>query len=262
MKWKTRITALAPISHNDEMSLSTTTPFRRIKVDVNGKIEHIPVYTGNAWRGILRRHAAADFVETLEIEKLTQRQYHILFTGGMLDQGAAGDIDLEFKRRLRAMIPFMSVFGGATGNTVIQGKLIIGMLFPIAKETTQFTGIASERSVFEFMDTIFYTHRDDREIEAEINETVQMKYEIEVLVPGTVLVGEIVLQTDDEIEISAFSAALRKWLKDPYLGGRSAIGHGRVKVDLEPRDIPSSKPYHDYLQKHKTEILQFLEDLG
>lgn len=262
MKWEAKITALAPISHNDEASLSTTTPFRRIKVDVDGKIEHIPVYTGNAWRGILRRHAAADFVKTLEIDKLTQKQYHILFTGGMLDQGSSGDIDLEFKRKLREMIPFMSVFGGATGNTVIQGKLIVGMLFPIAMETSQFTGIDSDRSIFEFLDTIFYTHRDDREIEAEVNETVQMKYEIEVLVPGTVLVGEIILQTDDEIEKSAFGAALRSWLRDPYLGGRSAVGHGKIKVEFDPADIPDPKPYHEYLQEHKKEILQFLEVLG
>lgn len=262
MKWQVEFTALGPISHNDEASLSTTTPFRRIKVDVNGSIEHIPVYTGNAWRGILRRNAAMDFVQVLGLEKLTQRQYHILFTGGMLDQGSSGDIDLEFKRKLREMIPFMSVFGGATGNTVIQGKLIVGMLFPVAKETAQFTGIDSDRSIFEFLDTIFYTHRDDREIEAEVNETVQMKYEIEVLVPGTVLVSEIILQTEHEIEVSAFGAALKRWLKDPYLGGRSAIGHGKVKVKFDPPDIPDAEPYHEYLKSRKKEILQFLEVLG
>lgn len=258
-KWSVKMTVKSPISHNDEVSLSTTTPFRRIRMVHENKVMDVPVYTGNAWRGLLRRAAAKDFVEKLELQNLTPDLYHILFAGGFLAKGAAGDIDVGFKKAIRKYIPYLSVFGGATGNTIIEGRLSVGILMPVAKETAVYTGIESDHSVYEYLDVIFYTHRDDFEESDIANDTVQMKYETEVLIPGTVLVSQLILDSDNEVELGALGAALEAWLGTSILGGRNAVGHGKVEAEFIPK-IPNPKSYHEYLQRNKEEIIDFLKE--
>lgn len=258
-RWNVKMLVKAPISHNDEVSLSTTTPFRRIKMIYDGKPVEVPVYTGNAWRGLLRRAAALDFCETLDLGKLSPDLYHILFVGGFLSKGSAGDIDLGFKRAVRKFIPYMSIFGAATGNTIIQGRLSVGILMPVSKETEQYTGVSCNRSVYEFLDQIFYTHRDDLETDDVPNDTIQMKYEVETLIPGTELVSQLILDSGVDIEISALGAAIERWKEKSVLGGSNSKGHGFVEAFFD-QDIPDPKPYHDYLLEKKDEIVAFLKE--
>lgn len=258
-RWNVKMLVKAPISHNDEVSLSTTTPFRRIKMICEGKLVEVPVYTGNAWRGLLRRSAALDYCETLNLSKLSPDLYHILFAGGFLSKGSAGDIDIGFKRAVRNFIPHLSVFGGATGNTIIQGRLSVGILLPVSKETEQYTGIPSNSSVYEFLDQIFYTHKDDFEMDDIPNDSIQMKYEIETLIPGTELVTQLILDSKVDIEISALGAAIEKWKEKSVLGGSNSKGHGFVEAFFD-QEIPDPKLYHDYLLEKKDEIIAFLTE--
>ena len=258
-KWFVKFKAKSPITHNDEVSLSTTTMFRRIKMAYNDRIIEVPVYTGNAWRGLLRRAAAHHFVKTIGLENISPDLYHILYDGGFLSKGASGNINIGVRRKIRQFIPYLSVFGGATGDLIIEGRLSVGILFPIGQETEPYTGVKSSHSVFEFLDTIFYTHRDDYEKDEE-GDTVQMKYEVECLIPGTQLVSTIVLRSDQELEISAFGTAIHEWMKRGYIGGKNATGHG--VVDFEMDGIPSPRAYEGYLHDRADEIRKFVESLG
>ena len=254
-KYNVSMILQSPLSHNDEQALSTTTPFRKMKIMVDGDPMDVPVYTGNAFRGVLRREAAKDFIEKLGIKELSDRQYHILYAGGMLDKGATGDVMIAQRREYRKYIPYISLFGGSIGSAVIEGRLEIGMLYPICRETVKYTGIERDKSCYELLQPIFYTHRDDRE-DLE-DPTIQMKYEVECLIPGTELKTNIIVKSDTELELSVFGATLRRWLKLPMIGGKSAVGHGLVDARIQP-ELPAPELYYDYLAEHKEDILKFV----
>ncbi len=254
-KYNVSMILQSPLSHNDEQALSTTTPFRKMKIMVDGDPMDVPVYTGNAFRGVLRREAAKDFIEKLGIKELSDRQYHILYAGGMLEKGASGDVLVAQRREYRKFIPYISLFGGSVGNAVIEGRLEVGMLYPICKETAKYTGVESDKSCYELLQPIFYTHRDDRE-DLE-DQTIQMKYEVECLIPGTELKTNIIVKVDTGIELSVFGATMRRWLKMPMIGGKNAVGHGLMDAHIQP-ELPEAKPYYDYLEEHKDEILKFI----
>ena len=109
-KYNVSMILQSPLSHNDEQALSTTTPFRKMKIMVDGDPMDVPVYTGNAFRGVLRREAAKDFIEKLGIKELSDRQYHILYAGGMLEKGASGDVLVAQRREYRKFIPYICDF--------------------------------------------------------------------------------------------------------------------------------------------------------
>ena len=84
-----------------------------------------------------------------------------------------------------------------------------------------------------------------------------MKYEVECLIPGTELKTNIIVKVDTGIELSVFGATMRRWLKMPMIGGKNAVGHGLMDAHIQP-ELPEAKPYYDYLEEHKDEILKFI----
>lgn len=254
------------ISHGDEENLSTITPFRRQKVMYEGDLIEIPIVTGNSVRGKLRRIASKRLLDILNVKSLSPKLYHVLFTGGALTD-AEEVVDVGFIKKTRRLLPCLSLFGAAVGNVIISGRISVGFVFPIGKETEKFTGEKSEHSVFEFLELVFYTRKEDYEHEessTEISETAQMKYEIETLVPGTRFKQYIVLATNDEIELACFRDTWEQFAKDPRLGGQSRVGHGRVTIEHVTNldSLPSSEKYLEYVQKNAQEIKEFLNALG
>lgn len=256
------ITILSPLAHNSDESAGTDTKFRRMSIFCEKKRMEIPVYSGNAFRGIFRRLAARQFCDRLGFEKLSDKLYYCFFTGGSLQKGAAQNhIDIGKKRKLREKIPFLSLLGSAVSNQIIPGKLQVDMGVPIAKETTDMTGIISDLTIWEMTDEIFYTRRDDLEDrQDEQKQAQQMKYNIEVLVPGVVMTHGFVLSCVNEIEAGCFTHAIQKMQDVGILGGKSGTGHGRVKLEYEP-EWPDEKPYLDFLGKEKTKIVEYVRGL-
>jgi len=263
--WRGTITLLSPLSHNDDVALGTDAKFRRLKVLSGGRSEQVPVYSGNAYRGILRRLIARDFLNLLDIEKIPDALYYCLFCGGSLQKGSTQDkLDIGGKRKLRAMVPFLSLFGTAYVNQVLPGKLNVGMAVPVARETAGLTCVASELSVWDLLEEVFYTRRDDLEDKAERgddDQATQMKYSVECLSPGTLLVHEFVIEDASEVEASCFGHLMKRFEAEPILGGRSAIGHGKVQLAYEPA-WPDPAPYLAYVEERHKEMRQFVEGMG
>jgi hypothetical protein len=263
--WRGQITLLAPLSHNDDVSLGTDTKFRRLTMLVDGRPEKVPVYSGNAYRGILRRLAARDYLDRLGIEKVPDALYYCLFCGGSLQKGSTQDkLDIGGKRKLRAMVPFLSLFGTAYANQIMPGKLNVGMAVPVARETAAVTGRESTLSVWDILSEVFYTRRDDLEDKAEREEgdqATQMKYSVECLTPGTVLIHEFVVEDATEVEVGCFGHLMRLFEAVGILGGRGAIGHGKVELAYEPA-WPDPAPYLDYIAERHEEMKQFVGGMG
>jgi hypothetical protein len=260
------ITCLSPLSHNSDEAVGTDTKFRRTKLQTPSGPQLIPVYSGNAFRGKLRRIAALDFLERIGItldgdNKISDRLYFTMFSGGSLQKGSSsgGKLDIGFKRELREHIPFLSLFGTAVSNQMIQGKLSVGIAVPVAVEICP---NESDRSVWDLVEEIFYTRRDDLENPETPNndDPQQMKYSGECLSAGTTLKHEFLLNNANDVETSCFGAIMQRFLENPVLGGRSGIGHGKVKLDYKPK-WPDGSIYDKHIKTHSEKIYSYMRDV-
>ena len=142
------VTALSSISHigpDVGAGQGVTSYLRREKfVQPDGTVEEIPVISGNGMRGLLRDlgmwHMCGALgygvnSETGEVEGLSLPAFHFLFSGGTLTKTEGRGLDIAVARRIKEMIPLVGLFGGAVGNQIIEGKLKIGKLIPICRET-------------------------------------------------------------------------------------------------------------------------------
>jgi hypothetical protein len=225
------------------------------------QFDDVPFISGNAIGGTLRRLAIRDFFqrigynsETMGVDKTI---YHELMTGGNISE-STGTLNLDKKEKIINLCPPVGVLGSALGNMTTTSFIKIGSLRPECAEL----GFTDSPSYWELLGNNFGTRNDTSKTELEIfinddsnnRNADQMIYYTEVLNAGTVLRGDMVLATDNEILVSCFWHMLLLWKQFGYIAGRSARGYGRVEVDFEVPEN-SNALYLEHLNKIKTEAL-------
>ncbi len=261
------IVSQEPISHIGE-TLSTIAQFKREKTLFRGKIVEIPVISGNALRGIMRRRGSFRLLEIIGVRKadLGEDVQHALFSGGMLKKGAGGGtIDMNFIKELRTMLPMMSVWGTTIGQQMIGGKLDVGQMIPISCQTAVRTGIESNISIHSLLDEVAHTRRDDMEDKPKGNDKdsqkQQMRYQTEVLAAGTQFSHYFTLKDCNEIERGAFMSTLYQFMQYPKIGGMSGRGFGMIKMDYVV-DGAAVEKYETWIGENAEQIKAYLAKLG
>lgn len=238
-----KITAIyktkSPLSHIKE-SVSNFSSFNQIKIfDDNNELIEIPVISGNSVRGALR-NAGSEYLLTLLNKKVSKPVFHLLFSGGAISSSINNDVDKA--KEIRSEHPFVSLFGGAVCDMMLSGKMSIGNLYPIVKETKNITKIDSNISYKRLLSEIQSVKTDDSKDDIKYDKYIkeeysedskqQMIYETEYLTIGTQLYQEIILkQHCSELEIGAFIASLWNWLSnEAVLGGKSNVGFGAFEA--------------------------------
>lgn len=270
--------ALSSISHNGGQSFGINSKLRREKfVQPDGSVEEIPVLSGNGLRGMLRDRGMLHMCRALgygvqsesgAVSGLSLGAFHFLFSGGSLS-GGGKSINEEEARRLRALIPLASVFGGAVAGSgrILNGKLKMGKAIPICRETQHLLPARfqsdSARSIWDYTQEEMYTRKDDEKSE-KLRETIapgvrlqidqardakekrpanevqedtgshqQMRYYVETLAAGTPLYWRITLEDVTDLEWEAFMAAMVEFSRLPYVGGKSNVGLGEVAIKFD-----------------------------
>lgn len=297
------VTALTSIMHNGGEQNGIATQLRREKfVQADGKVERVPVVSGNAIRGILRDTGMADMVRRLGYgaeSGLTLNAFYFLFSGGALSSTGENGLNVGHFRKMKELIPLIGLFGGAIGDAIMPGKLKIGKLIPICAETAHVLPEAvrpeEPQTIWEYCQTEMYTRKDDekndkiRELIApeerklleggtakqdltKASTAQQMMYRVETLAAGTRFYWKIILDDPTDVEFEAFINTLLVFSKSPYLGGRSAVGHGEVALKMNnwvridsriaPQtsavDVPLGQKYYQHLEERGGEIREFL----
>jgi len=268
-----QIKLLSQLVHHGDEKTGSTPVLRTITIWSESMQKHvrIPLVSGNAIRGMLRRRLMRDMLDRLGFEQdITPKLHHALFAGGLLESTdeTTGEVDIAFRKLVRDTIPPIALFGTAIGNQMIQGCLLVAHGVPVARETAYMAeaGFAlvepdDERwkyPVRTFTDIDFHTRRDDLRTERDEDEqAVQMKVEFEVLIPGTLLMHGFELKYATDIEKSCFGHMLNLWEELPVLAGKSATGYGRVAFQYEP--WPDASLYLSYVQEHGKEMRDVLE---
>lgn len=228
---KIRYKLRSPASHIGETA-STGSYFQTIKTS-SGRL---PIITGNSVRGTLRDCGAKQLLDQLGVA-VEKEVFHILFSGGNLN--GTVKMDVGKAKNVRAHLPMVSIFGGGLGDMILAGKMAVGNLYPICKESEGITGEYSDISWKNLIEEIEYTRTDDEkadeltryisnpEAEKAAKASTQMRYSVQYLAADAELVQEIVLYDNvTELEEGALLAAFAIWFACPKLGGMANKGFG------------------------------------
>jgi hypothetical protein len=121
------IEALTPICHSSG-NMGNESLFMTAKVadpdNPSALPEDVPCITGNSMRHALRESLAWLTLRLLnmEIGGLSVAAQHFLFSGGSLGKQAAS-LDVDGYRHLTELFPYVSIFGGGLGTSLLTGKL-------------------------------------------------------------------------------------------------------------------------------------------
>lgn len=262
--------ARSPISHGSDEDFGMEQRLRTIEMTVreNGDVYHedIPVVSGNSLRGQLRDLLAEDFLTAISEDdnpvEVGDSLSNAFWAGGSLERGAGpGKLNRRMVNGIREHVPPLSLLGTALADQMIEGKLNMGMLTPIALETAAYTGRESEHSVFEFVDETFYTRQDDRVGGKQEGEnTQQMRYVVQILTPGTRFDHWMALESASDVERACLGRAFDLFTESPHVGGQKAVGHGLVDFEYDD-DLPDAEPYLEFVEDNREDIRTFVEDL-
>lgn len=265
-----RYEAQTPISHGSDGDFGMEQRLRTIEMTVRdeGDVYHedIPVISGNSLRGQLRDLLAEDFLTALTGTdvplEIGDSLSNAFWAGGSLERGSgAGKLNRRMINGIREHIPPLSLLGTALADQLISGRLNMGMLTPIALETSAYTGRESEHSVFEFVDETFYTRQDDRVGGKQEDEsTQQMRYVVQILTPGTRFDHWMALEGASDIERACLGRAFELFAESPHIGGQKAVGHGLVDYEYENR-LPNPDPYLEFVEDNREDIHEFVDKL-
>lgn len=271
-----RLKALTPVFHGGNEKTGSTLLLNRMRFIVDGKPTDIPVISGNSVRGRLRRLLGADFLKKAGYQlDLTntkhQKLYHTIFSGGVLssptEESESGEIDLTLKNKIVSYILPIRLFGASYSNQMIEGRILVGHLLPICRELSSYIDVKTDISFYQLIGHVFQTRRDELRVKPpeEDKQAVQMLVEYEVFSAGTEFYHEIVLETTDEwylLDLSTTTRALNLWAQSPYIGGKSAIGFGKLMIKYDLPQESSEEHYHTFIEKNRDKIHEALNELA
>ena len=263
------LTALTTIHSGGDLKTGVASMMRAIDFIVDGDAKPIQIIDGNSIRGNLRRLLLNDFFAQVEYTIKTPRLFYML-SGGALEEVSSqdsGTMNLQLRREIRAMIPPLSLLGCSMGNQAFAGKLVVAKALPVCREMNDFIPLQSKISLGTYITGSFNTRRAEREIPESVQAnqrseepTIQMKVNLQCFAPGTKFYHKFMLLDTTPIEKSCFARMVELWRERPFVGGKSAVGYGEIKIDY-PKLTLTSETYLTWLQENKAEIVKVLEKL-
>lgn len=293
--WTGQLTALSSIAHGGEHK-GTVTTMRRERILREGTPIYVPILSGNGIRGRLRRVAEELYRETMGYEgQLDPNVAHVLRSGGSLVKRAGSKpLTGTRLRTARELVPPLAIFGGVVGRS-IEGALQVGKAVPHLEETEHLTGHPGP-SMFSTLQLETYTRAPragapslealgptdtttmpmtpdgdvDRDAllsmtKAEARDDLdgQMVFRLETLPAGTTLSTWLRLAHVTPMHLSFFVDVLASFSTHARVGGRAALGHGLVDVDLTPdTDLEDLPDWRTPLLERRDEVMTALSTLA
>jgi hypothetical protein len=278
ISWAATITAASSIAHGGETRGTITMLRRELVVQPDGRAVDVPVISGNAFRGRLRRIGEELTRDILQYEGLLPLPaVHALRSGGSLAKASGEPLSGQRLCHLRGLVPQIGVFGGAASGRIIDGCLQVGKVLPHVAECAHLIPAArGGPAVFNAVQIETYIRRDDSDThgtaaalpgpaaEPAAGGGVQMLYHVETFPAGTVFSSWLQLTRATPLEAAFFTDVLRAFAEDGRLGGRSATGHGKIICNLQVTSRAGTAEPADWrahLTAHRAEALAALQAL-
>ncbi|HEX6939809.1 MAG TPA: hypothetical protein VF158_10395 [Longimicrobiales bacterium] len=243
----------APLHHGafDAGDTGNAVLFRRMPLAPDPTVT-VPAFSGNALRGALRRVVMRDLLDRCDLALgvlppiAWDRLYAALANGGHLDS-AETRVDPEAMRALRDAVPALSVLGAALYSYLLPGRVSIGWLWPVCRETVdsglvewpeeaaEVVALAGAEELVTEVSLVRHVDRDQQD--PARSGVTPMPVTVEALIPGTVLMGSVVaMRLLTPVELGVIGWGLDQLTT---LGAKGAAGFGRVTIRHE---IPAA-PY-------------------
>lgn len=285
--WAGTLTALSSIAHAGQTRGTITLLRREMVTTPSGDLVFVPIISGNTLRGRLRRVGEELLRDTLNYEGLLHpAAAHTLRGGGALAKTGHEPLSGARLQELRNLVPQIGVFGGAGGGTIINGALDVGKVVPHVEETARITGVNTARSAFTATQLEPYTRQSDADchdftdvVTSEVTLGFdqagrpipkscggnQMLFHVETFPAGTVFSTWLKLRRPSPLEAAFLADVLDTFRADGRLGGRVGIGHGQVRVDLDPDIDADPREHIDWraiVTTNRAQLLAALEALA
>lgn len=277
--WAGTITAASSVAHGGETRGTITLLRRELIVQPDGAAVYIPVISGNAFRGRLRRIGEELTRDILRYEgQLPLPAAHALRGGGSLAKTSAEPLSGQRLYQLRSLVPQIGVFGCAAGGRIIDGCLQVGKVLPHVAECAHLIPAArGSRPAFSATQIETYVRQDDGDSHACADvmtadgpqpgggaHGLLLMYGIETFPAGTTFSSWLQLTRATPLEAAFFTDVLGAFAEDGRLGGRAATGHGKIICSLQVISRTGTAEPADWrahLIAHRAEALAALQAL-
>lgn len=239
--------AQTALSHTGQ-SLGTISYLRREKFLTPQGVTEIPIISGNSIRGALRDKAANQYTQWLGNPYLPLPVNQLLFSGGAITKAKGDPLSGEELRKVREACPPLALFGGSIAGRVLSGRVSVGRMIPICKETLRYlphdTKLPDEvPELWDITTVAEYSRFPDADESSENGGT--MRYGIEQFVPGTAFSWWVETTTYNKAESSLIALLISQILTGKTLiGGKKGQGYGRVTSVGNPVD--NTPPSHEW----------------
>lgn len=267
MHYRGTLTAISEIHHGGDEQTGNVRLLRTVKIwdPSQGRMTRLPVISGNAIRGVLRRKLMHDLLERIDYGATSGKLHHALHTGGLLEStgDVSGALDLPARRKLSSTIPPLALLGTAVLNDMIPGQLICDFARPLCRETAWSLGKMGyddprlHESARSFRDFTFTTRRDDLR---EGEEAHQMIVTFEYFASGTAFAHSFHLKHPTPLLEATLGTMIRLWQDDPIIGGKASGGFGQLDIAYD--NTPDTLTYDTYVDAYSDEIRNTLDDLA
>jgi len=252
------VLARSSIVHREDYSAVGTDNFalfRREKIiTLTGEVIQVPIVSGSSFRGILRRIGESLTAGVLDYEDTARPipAAHLLTNGGRLAKSARPLTD-EQERRLKALLPQIAVFGGATSGRIMSGLLTVGKVLPEITELAHILprpprtttlpavlGVADES--FSHLSDHRATTAQPPTADRDENSSPLGRFGVETLPAGTRLQTWVRLTNATMLQAAFLRDVLADFATHGHLGGRVAAGHGQITATLTATALRGQLP--------------------
>lgn len=253
------VTCRAPLAHGSfGGDTGNATGFRRMSVVGADGMPSVPVVSGNAFRGAMRRVVMRTLLDGAKLtrESVTEshgpavwdRLYAAVVNGGHLESSETR-VSPDEIRELRRALPPLSLFGSALYSWLLPGHMDVGILWPRCRETSEgrLTTTYSDVMAEDLVEEVSYVrHIEREEQDPDVSGVTPMPTTIEVLKTGTVLESIV------SFAAHASPAERGAWIHGAMtlgkLGGKGSSGHGRVDVEIQGAAQEDIDAYGTWMQ--------------
>lgn len=245
----------SPMSHGDPALTIDTGNFRAFRRQMVLGVGQVPVLSGNAIRGVLRRALMRHFLEAAGMTPAAyecaaghwDRIYAALCNGGTL-VGSEKAVNTKQLRDLRAAVPPLSLLGSALYTYMLPGMISMLDAYPQCRELAAagFTG-PSDLSIADLCGDRHQVRHVSAEVDRAATGITPMPYSFEVIYPGVVLQGGVIIDRQaSQIERDCLAYGLSLIHQ---LGGATAKGMGMVEI-VVPEPIGDAASYAAWVSEY------------
>lgn len=281
-QFRTVWTATSALHHGSDEKHGNVSLFRREQsIDVLAdKLCLVPFLSGNSVRGLWRDMFFARLLELvgdIKFSDLPPQRAHALLSGGSIEAGSdTGKVDVELRRRARAICPAWDLIAGCIDGQIMSGLLSVSDAVLVCQENAWklHQELAPSMPLEEFAaslkpaDRLTQLRLLTRQVHREIGSTAghQMLVNVEALLPGAQLLHSFMVRGLDgvsELASSCLTDLLEQFQASGKYGAKTGAGYGTIAFDryMPGEGMPElscSAIYQDWVAANREEIRAWL----